>query len=90
VKHCTYFLLFVFEILQKLVDVTCCKRLGSYYIVLVNLKKCFPCLSASNDLKTLSGGSLKVLSSENQQGSKLGSNDRYWFSVVVLDIIFNF
>jgi hypothetical protein len=34
--------------------------------------------------------SLKVLSSENKQGSKLDSNDRHCFSVVVLDIIFNF
>ncbi len=33
---------------------------------------------------------LKVLSSENQEGSKLGSNNSYWFSVVVLGIIFNF
>ncbi len=31
--------------------------------------------------------SLKVLSSENSQGSKLGSNNSYWFSVVVLGII---
>ncbi len=34
--------------------------------------------------------SLKVLSSKNKQGSKLDSNDKHCFSVVVLDIIFNF
>jgi hypothetical protein len=32
----------------------------------------------------------KVLSSENKQVSILGSKDRHYFSVVVLDIIFNF
>jgi hypothetical protein len=33
---------------------------------------------------------LLLLSSENLQGSKLGSNDRFWFIVVMLGIIFKF
>ncbi len=32
----------------------------------------------------------KVLSSENLRGSKLGSNERFWFTNVVLGIIFTF
>jgi hypothetical protein len=33
---------------------------------------------------------LLFLFSENLQGSKLGSNDRFWFSVLMLGIIFKF